>query len=522
MPRSRCLSLAFAITVFWCCSSPAAPKVCIVIDPDAPKLEQFAAREMSAQLSKLFGGEATILAAPPVEADGIILLGSPATNPAVMLAMGDAWPAQWNEQCHLIESTKLGDRSVLVVGGNSPVATLWAAYELGHQLGICYLMQSDVYPAEPIQVKLDSFKVRIIPHVPYRVAVLLGDTPQGTSAWTIAEHERLLGQLAKLKFNRVYLDMGSTGYPGWWSRRFRVDSETAGRAAFKGAGEFTNPEFAAATTDEERKPLKSKFQTAVFARAEQLGMQSYNFKANMHLVNWVDRGWTLQPTGYRVESQRAGLNPIRYSNTIHLAPGDLSPAMDFVARSAFEPRLKPEAAYLDLFTAVCAKREVADRLVRGFRLLDENTETLAHPSLQQFRRLDSTKKDLLLTPFASASPPPEWFKKVKERYTQSMVEMFRGHDNCRPDTRKYLYYHCKRGEFAVEYLNCYESVCLAGEAKKAGNQDKCVELLEKAVESLYNGINSLSEVARDPSDRGLIAALNEYAYRPLVKQLEEE
>ena len=41
------------------------------------------------------------------------------------------------------------------------------------------------------------------------------------------------------------------------------------------------------------------------------------------------------------------------------------------------------------------------------------------------------------------------------------------------------------------------------------------EQLEKATEALYDGIAALSEVSRDQSDRGVIAVLNEYGYRPL-------
>jgi hypothetical protein len=135
--------------------------------------------------------------------------------------------------------------------------------------------------------------------------------------------------------------------------------------------------------------------------------------------------------------------------------------------------------------------------------------------------LASLKRGNLVAEF-QAGATPEWFKQLKEHYTQSMIEMFRARDNCRADTKPLLYYHCKRGEFAVEYLNCVEAVQQAGAAKREGDREKCAELLEKAVESLYNGINSLSEVARDQSDRALIAMLNQYAYRPLVELLETE
>jgi hypothetical protein len=46
------------------------------------------------------------------------------------------------------------------------------------------------------------------------------------------------------------------------------------------------------------------------------------------------------------------------------------------------------------------------------------------------------------------------------------------------------------------------------------------ESLEAAIESVYNSLNSYSDVARDSSDRGTIALLNEYGYRALRKVIQ--
>ena len=83
-----------------------------------------------------------------------------------------------------------------------------------------------------------------------------------------------------------------------------------------------------------------------------------------------------------------------------------------------------------------------------------------------------------------------------------------------------MLYHAKRLEFAVEYLNSVEALRLAGQAKAKGDTAKQLEHLEKAVESMYNGLSALGEVARDNSDRGVIAVLNEYGYRPLKAEFE--
>ena len=58
-------------------------------------------------------------------------------------------------------------------------------------------------------------------------------------------------------------------------------------------------------------------------------------------------------------------------------------------------------------------------------------------------------------------------------------------------------------------------------AKKAGDKEAALEHLEVALESTYNCINTLSDVAQDQSDRGVIAVLNKFAFRPLLTEVEK-
>src|SRR5690349_13575952 len=74
--------------------SPAAaagPRVDVVVGETAPRLEQFAAEELSGQLKRLFDAEVRSSAEPQPQSDHTIFLGSPATNPAIANA-GFAWP----------------------------------------------------------------------------------------------------------------------------------------------------------------------------------------------------------------------------------------------------------------------------------------------------------------------------------------------------------------------------------------------------------------------------------------------
>ncbi len=73
----------------------------------------------------------------------------------------------------------------------------------------------------------------------------------------------------------------------------------------------------------------------------------------------------------------------------------------------------------------------------------------------------------------------------------------------------------------LNYLSAVQSVRQAAVAQEQNNLDLSIEHIEAAIESVYDGIGSLSEVAQDQCDRGLIAVLNEYAYRPLMQKYEQ-
>ena len=55
-------------------------------------------------------------------------------------------------------------------------------------------------------------------------------------------------------------------------------------------------------------------------------------------------------------------------------------------------------------------------------------------------------------------------------------------------------------------------------AREKGDMEQAIEHMEVALEQTYNCMTTLADVARDQSDRGLIAVLNAYAYQPLKRE----
>src|SRR5262245_26897503 len=81
-------------------SATAGPQIEIVVGKEAPKITRFAAAEMSGQLKTLFDAEVSIRESASPDAQHVILLGEPQSNPELAKAIGTDW-------------TKLSDQGIL-------------------------------------------------------------------------------------------------------------------------------------------------------------------------------------------------------------------------------------------------------------------------------------------------------------------------------------------------------------------------------------------------------------------------
>jgi hypothetical protein len=702
------------------------PKVAVVIGSQVPALEKFAAQEMAGQLKELFQAEVRITDKVDDAIANMILLGSPQSNAAVKDAAGDDWP-KLTDQGHVLKSISKNGRKALIVGGGSPVATLWAAYELGHRFGIRYLLHGDVMPIEPGPLKLDGFDVVLEPALRTRTWRTINDFAIGPESWGLAEHRRVLKQLAKLKFNRVMLAM----YPWqpfvdyefkgvrkktamlWYGWRYPVDGDTAGRVVFRGAKFFENPDFAGKTSYDELTAAGIKLARGIIDQSQKLGMstalaisplefprefaaalpkakvvngleklligpgplqppddpllkdlvlaqlRSYfttyptidalylslpefpdwveHYQAawdrldrrtgvgkvvtlkqlteaarNRKLIASGDRGvkalrgnivaldffqnlltgadWLERPGGKRVEiniaevdpglfgvldrvlpqgakalhfvdytprrvaahadllakvpartvpssliltlaDDNVGVLPQSYLSSIHglvghlrknawdgfstryWTIGELDPYVYYLSRASFDAKMTPQRAFHDLYTPFCGEG-VAERLTKGFDLIEKATGVIDQNDIG----FTFPVPGMVMRQYQAKTPPPAWWKEVKDLYAGAMDEMYRANTRAHPGARPTILYYCKRLEFAYEFLTGLEAARLAGVARNAGDREQVLENLEKAIEGMYNGLDAYREVVRDNSDRGVIAVLNEYGYRPLKKE----
>jgi hypothetical protein len=199
--------------------------------------------------------------------------------------------------------------------------------------------------------------------------------------------------------------------------------------------------------------------------------------------------------------------------------GDLDPAAQYLSRVGFDASVSPDSIYHELFDTLCGSPDVTTRLIKGFDHIEQANENISERWREGLTRF---YPNYLIEMVRRDPGRAKTSKEVTDLYMQAMNEMFRAHDNCNPASRRYIYYYARRCEFAMQYMNCIQAVHAAGDAKIGKDTEARLEQLGKAVEALYNALNSLGDVARDQSDRGAIAVLTEFAYRPLVKQLDKE
>ncbi|MGY8643118.1 MAG: hypothetical protein ACKVJU_18725 [Verrucomicrobiales bacterium] len=495
-----------AISIY---ANAAPPEVAIVTGEKPEALEKHAAEELAGLLKTLFQAEAEISASVPEGAKNVILLGNAETNPAIPKP---EWPAVISDQGHVLKSTKDG----LIVGGGSPVATLWAVYEFGHSFGMRYMLHGDFPPIDAQEFSLEGFDAVLEPNVKTRAWRTLDSGIASQESWGLDDHRKLLKQLAKLKFNHVLL--ASESQPIELS--VSVTGDTAGRSVFGGAKTFENPDFSGKTTETDKLDSWTKLLIGIRRSAAILGMTDSVDDKETGILN-LSLG---QPNGGLLPQFSTEKLAEELTEALKMKgfaaqcwiPGDHNSDVYFLSRASFDANITPEQSLESLVTPICGEG-VAERLGMGFAalgeasvLIDENDAGFALPDPKMF-----------MEHYESGKPVPEWWAKAKEHFGTATNEMYRGNTRARGGARPYILYHAKRFFFSLHYMTAIDHARLAGIARDEKDNEAWVENLELSIEAMHNALGIYAEVARDQSDRGVIAILNQYAYRPLLKALDE-
>lgn len=520
------------------------PAVAIVTGPESAPLERLAAEELEKTLVALFDADVT-LTETPSDSPHRILLGSAGTNPAVKTAMGEAWPADLGEQGHLVKSTPQG----LVLGGGSPLATLWAVAEYAHLNGVRVLPDAEYLPVEKPAFTLEGFDAVLRPTEEVRAWRTLGSSPDGQASWGLEDLSALFRRLALMKFNQVVFRIQPSqvfagavpdGSGIWEGDPVDVAGDLAGRSVFRGAKVFDHPALAAAKTPQERRDAAVAFVGAAIESAKQFGLATLielesdredDFErvaalypgadsvGGMAGEKYLEAGWLGGGSFPYPEILDAEAGNRRGFQLHARLVGDQAATVWPLARTAVDPGLDPDKALEELLLPICGEGVAEpfalglDALVEAGRLvLDEDPSSAS---------AGGAPEGGFIRHYRSGDPVPEWWGKAKELYGKAVGEFYRANTRARDGARPLILRYAKRATFALHYVTAAEFARQAGIAKAAGDDDARLENLELAVEAMHNALAIYAEVATEPGDAGAIALLNAGAYRPLLEALEE-
>jgi hypothetical protein len=209
--------------------------------------------------------------------------------------------------------------------------------------------------------------------------------------------------------------------------------------------------------------------------------------------------------------------------------GDHDPCVTYLARAAWDRKTTRAGVCADLIGSVCGKQCVAD-LTKTFDELERVTISLEGEGLG----LTFPVPGMIEREFVAASLP-RLCVNVREGYRHARAAAAQAAAKSRPAGKAYADYWVGRLDFGIGYFDCVEAVrratTLRDEAeqmKKAGKpaeakakKAQALAELKRALELSRSMLESYARVAQDQSDRGAIATMAEYVYRPLKTKVQQ-
>jgi hypothetical protein len=195
--------------------------------------------------------------------------------------------------------------------------------------------------------------------------------------------------------------------------------------------------------------------------------------------------------------------------------GDHDSCIAYLAKAAWDADATPAAVYEDHTLAVYGPaaaplmRTVFSEVESATLLLEEHGLGFAFPTPQ------------MMMQHWTAEPLPAPFARVEQHYHAALDAATRAAEHVTPGGRDLTRYWIGRLKFGVGYLQGVAAVRRAGAAEAAGKMQDARREGEAALATVRAAIEAYAGVARDRSDRGAIAVMAEYVYRPLKAKVEK-
>jgi len=224
---------------------------------------------------------------------------------------------------------------------------------------------------------------------------------------------------------------------------------------------------------------------------------------NVGLLPQLTTGSLSQLTGELIRHGWAGFS------TRYWMIGGQDPCVAYLSRAAWRAGTAPEDVYRGQIRAVCGSACVEDMLT-VFRKVEHITKDMEWHELGFAFAVPG-----MMMKHWIPEPMPDDLVEDRRGYQRALEAARRARRNAAAPGRNYADYWVGRLEFAVDYLNAVEAIRRAAIAEHRKDRGETFRQTETALEATRRALQAYVRVARDQSDRGAIAQLNEFVYRPL-------
>jgi hypothetical protein len=199
-------------------------------------------------------------------------------------------------------------------------------------------------------------------------------------------------------------------------------------------------------------------------------------------------------------------------STRYWLAGDHDAAVAYLSQAAWNADATPESVYADHTRAVYGDaaaphmRRVFAEVEAATLLLEEHGLGFAFPTPQ------------MLMQHWTNQPLDPAFAQIEQHYHTALEAAHLAENAATSQGRPLARYWVDRLEFGIGYLQSVAAVRRAGAAEAAGQREVAEAEGKKAL-ALREALERYADAARDQSDRGAIAVMAEYAYRPLAAKV---
>ena len=192
---------------------------------------------------------------------------------------------------------------------------------------------------------------------------------------------------------------------------------------------------------------------------------------------------------------------------------DHDPCVTYLAKAAWEEGIRHEDVYRDQIRAVCGGGCIEDMLTT-FREVEATTVALEEHGLGLTFPVPG-----MLTKHWTPQPMSDELVADRQGYQRALDAAYRAREKAQSSGQSYVDYWIGRLRFGIGYLDMIAAVRRAAIAEADGKPVDAMQNAETALITARKALEAYADVVRDQSDRGAIAVMNEYVYRPLKEKV---